>query len=431
MALSQRDALDTARMILNDYRAPELIRLNRIALAMSPDFIGVEVPPGMPATMRELAHKSRTNYLPLIVDNLAQPLEVVGYRPANQTENARPWATWQTNGLDARQNGVHRAALTYGTGYVVVSRGDRAPVMRGVSPRQLTALYGEDDDWPILALERDGRNLRLYDEEQVYYLGTDEIGMRLDFIEPRAHDLGVCPVIRFRDRMLLRGEAQLGVVEPLLSIQSRVDETVFGLLVTQYFQAFAQRYVIGWAPEDAAQALKARASELWTFEDPDVKVGQFAQANLDPLLSSKESGVRDMAALAQLPPQNFAVGAVSNLSAEALAALEANKDRKVGEIETSLGESWEQALRLAGVAEDDEAAAADTSSQVRWRDATARSLAQTVDALGKMGQMLGIPRELLWERIPGFTEQDVERAKALSAQGDSLARLTDLLNSPT
>lgn len=48
MALSQRDAVDTARMILNDYRLPEMVRLNRIAGAMSPDYVGVEIPAGRP-----------------------------------------------------------------------------------------------------------------------------------------------------------------------------------------------------------------------------------------------------------------------------------------------------------------------------------------------------------------------------------------------
>jgi hypothetical protein len=42
-----------------------------------------------------------------------------------------------------------------------------------------------------------------------------------------------------------------------------------------------------------------------------------------------------------------------------------------------------------------------------------RSLAQAADALGKLATMLGVPVELLWEKIPGFTEQDVDRAKTI------------------
>jgi hypothetical protein len=31
--------------------------------------------------------------------------------------------------------------------------------------------------------------------------------------------MGVCPVVRFRDRMLLEGDEQFGIIEPLIDIQ--------------------------------------------------------------------------------------------------------------------------------------------------------------------------------------------------------------------
>jgi hypothetical protein len=95
----------------------------------------------------------------------------------------------------------------------------------------MTAVYANPsrDEWPMLALEVDGRMLRLYDEEAVYFLG-DENSPRsglttgdspsivpaamwgYEFIESRPHGLGVCPIVRYRDRMLLEGEEQYGIV---------------------------------------------------------------------------------------------------------------------------------------------------------------------------------------------------------------------------
>jgi hypothetical protein len=43
-----------------------------------------------------------------------------------------------------------------------------------------------------------------------------------------------------------------------------------------------------------------------------------------------------------------------------------------------------------------------------WQDTTARSLAQSVDALGKLAQMLEVPKRALWGRIPGVTQTDVQ-----------------------
>lgn len=448
MAFSKKDALEAAANILNGPRVNEAARLNRIAAALSPKWNSlpdVVLPKDPTDAMRALAWKSRTNFLPLVVDTFSQVMKVDGYAATSSAENGKPWAYWQRNALDARQTGVHRSALAYGASYVTVLPGDAGPVLRGVSPRQMTALYQDptEDEWPMLALRVDGDLLRLYDEDQVYYIGAENQprsgltntedwysyigGGGLQFIEARAHNLGVCPVVRFRDRMLLEGEEQFGIVEPIISIQQRIDETAFGMLVAQFYAAFKQRYVIGWVPKDEMEQMQASAAEFWTFADADVKVGQFNETDVQRYIASKESASQDMAAIAQVPAQNLGLGGVANISAETLAALEAGKDRKSDEITTSLGESWEQALRLAAHIGGDEDSATDFSSQVRWKDATARSLAQVVDAAGKMVQMLGVPQEAAWDLLP-ITDQDRERWRGLRKSEDPVSSLMDSLD---
>jgi hypothetical protein len=99
------------------------------------------------------------------------------------------------------------------------------------------------------------------------------------FIDSFEHGLDHPPVVRFRDRMLLDGEEQFGIIEPLIDIQKRIDETVFGMMVAQYYQAFKQRYIIGWLPESEQELLKTSASDFWTFKEPDVKVGELPGAD--------------------------------------------------------------------------------------------------------------------------------------------------------
>jgi hypothetical protein len=72
--------------------------------------------------------------------------------------------------------------------------------------------------------------------------------------------------------------------------------------------------------------------------------------------------------------------------------------------------------------------AQDDTAQVHWQDGTARSLAQTVDALGKMAALLDVPKQALWGRIPGVNQTDVQEWKELAQQGDALGNLTALLN---
>jgi hypothetical protein len=68
------------------------------------------------------------------------------------------------------------------------------------------------------------------------------------------------------------------------------------------------------------------------------------------------------------------------------------------------------------------------SAQVVWRDTEARSLAQTVDALGKLVQMLGVPPEVLWEKIPGVTQTDVKRWQDAAEKGDAIAQLDGMID---
>jgi hypothetical protein len=296
---------------------------------------------------------------------------------------------------------------------VTVLPGDTAPVLRGYSPRRVTAVYGEDDLWPMFALraEPSGKEwlYRLYDDEAVYYLsGSEKPDGEVLWLETHTHDLGVCPVVRFQNTMELDDEVR-GEIEPLMPIQDQIDLTTFELLVAQHYGAFRQRYILGWTAESEAQQLKASAARLWTFEDSkdEIAVGEFAQTDLKGYLDSREASLRHAATISQTPAHEL-LGQMVNLSAEALVAAEASQRRKITEREMSFGESWEQVLALAGRIQGVEQG---SGAQVRWRDTESRALSATVDALGKMAAMLGVPVQELWEKIPGVTQQDVERWK--------------------
>jgi predicted nuclease of predicted toxin-antitoxin system len=142
-------------------------------------------------------------------------------------------------------------------------------------------------------------------------------------------------------------------------------------------------------------------------------------------VKARDADIRDLAAVSQTPPHHL-LGQMANLSAEALAAAEAGLSRKVEERKHSFGEAHEQVLRKAGEMLGQQV---EPDAEVRWRDMESRSLAQVADALGKLATMLGVPPQALWERIPGVTQQDVEKWKQLAEENDSLAGLFNQLAS--
>lgn len=387
------------------------------------------IPVGVPLEVRQMAEMSRVNVCKLVVDVPAQSMFVDGFRDGSDDMNAPTWAVWQANKLDANQSAIYRAAFAYGTSYLKVVPGDPMPVMRGLSPRACTAVYDDDPDWPVFALEVVQRygsvEWRLYDDEAIYVLDNDTDAAKARGVEyvPRLvsstpHGAGVCPIVRFRNVVDLDGET-MSEITPIVPLQDQMDKTTFDLLVAQHFGAFRQRYIMGWLADSESEKIKASASRLITFDDPDVKVGEFGQTDLTGYLKSRQATMEQFGVVSQVPPHNL-LGQMVNLSAEALVAAEVGHTRKMLEREQSFGESVEQGHWLAGQYIGVEVS---DSAQVRWRDTEARSFAATVDGLAKIAQSLKVPVQALWERIPDVSQQDVEDWKTLATSTDALAAL--------
>lgn len=440
-----------ATEILNTMVLPafwvELRKLNRIDQWHRWDHPKPHSPQQSTREYDELSSRAQTPWLGLVVTAVAQALYVEGYRRADEPDNAQPWQWWQANGLDSRQIAVHRSALTYGQAYTLVLpgedpiTGEPMPIIRGISPRRMSAWWDDPsrDDHPRFAVEmspawvtteagrRRGYDVILYDDERVwrFQVGEGE-GQQVKFITWDEHGIGICPVVRFANMLDLEGRAD-GEVEPFIPVAGRIDQTTFDRIVVQRFSSWVVRTISGMAkPESAddadAEKLRLKIEDILIAEDPDTKFGSLPATPLGGFIEAHDSDIRDLAAITQTPPHHL-LGQIANLSAEALAAAEAGLSRKVEERKHSFGESWERTLRLSAWVMGDEEGAADTSAQVRWRDTESRSLAQTADALGKLAQMLGVPVEMLWEKIPGWTDQDVERAKVLVEQGGPLDAL--------
>lgn len=429
MPLTTTEALELTEELI-DIRDGERSRLDMIHEYLIDDpnrrWLG-GLPQGVPDDVRRLAKISRVNVLKYVVNSRVQNMYVDGFQMPDSADNLAPWRIWQANGMDARQIGVHRAALAYGAAYVVVLPGDTLPVIRGKSPRQMTVVYGVDDMWPSAALERLGEDTwRLIDEEAVYRI---DMGQR-SVAEPAMHGMTyfgepVCPVVRYRDTDDLDVPVR-GIVEPFIPLQDQVNITSFGLQVAQHYGAFRQRYIIGWLAETEQQALKMGASKLMTFEDApaDVHVGEFGQTDLRGYIESREASIRHLATVSQTPVHEL-LGEMINLSAEALEAARASHHAAIDENRIMSGESHEQTLNLAG---EQLGFVPDPAASVTWRDTRIRSLTEAAEGLGALVERLGVPPRALWQRVPGVAQHELEQWKTMADDGDPFADLERLLD---
>ena len=422
----------------------ELLWLDRVYGYVTGQLGAPDVPDGAEDEVKDLARLAIKNVLSLVRDSFCQNLSVVGYRSAASEENAKGWAQWQANRMDARQAEVYRPAVTYGASYVIVTNEEPDTLWRTRSPRQLLAVYEDPqvDVWPQYAFETwiDSANAKprrkavLYDDTFMYPLDLGgempsiprdqnatqyaRVARISEFGVPVAHGATVCPVVRFvngRDA----DDMILGEIAPLIRLQQAINSVNFDRLLVSRFGAFPQRVISGWTGSPS-EVLKASAKRVWTFDDADVSAQSFPPADMGNYNSVLAEMLEHVAMVAQISPAQV-TGKLVNLSAEALAAAEANQQRKIAAKRDSFGESWEQVFRLAADIGGDTTGAADSESEVVWRDTEARTFAAIVDGVVKLASA-GVPIEELLTWIPGVTQQQVAAIRdKIAAQPDVVA----------
>lgn len=428
--------IDYVRKTLWPQYETERTRLRVIDLWYRGEQANPNVPRGATSELLNLLSLSKTPWLGLVVTTIAQTMYADGYRSPESTKNLPgPWKTWHANSFDVRQIAVHRAALAYGYSYTTVlpgvgPDGAKCSVLRGVSPQRMFAVYEDPgaDEWPIFAMKVEplGGNkfeLKILDDTFVHTLYKSDD--KYTYIRSEAHYAGVCPVVRYANQLDLDGRTP-GEVEPFIPVASRIDKTIFDRLMVQHFNSWKVRYISGMAnfadseEEANTKRMKLRQSDILVSEDPDTKFGQLDETGLAGFIAASSADIESLAAVAQLP-SHLLTGQMINLSAEALAAARAPLTQKVFERQTAFGAAHSQMLRLSAKLEGDLGAAADVMARVTWQDVEVRSLAQAVDALGKAAQMLSIPKQYLWPRIPGVTQADVAEWTEHALDTDALS----------
>lgn len=238
--------------------------------------------PYMPATAdqeyRQLAERSVSNWMPLLLETPCQALYVDAFRRGH---NAPPgaedfdsaaaaelpeWIHWQESRLDARQLAIHRGALKYGHSFTLTERdAKRNKVLtKGLSALNTAAVYIDpaNDIDPFAALTivrypspaREGQpevlgGAYLWDSTFRYavtFKSTQDMES-VAIIGFEEHGSSECPVTRFAAQVDLEGRTR-GVIKPNIPVQNRINQSVFDLLVAQTGGAFKIRTISGMAP---------------------------------------------------------------------------------------------------------------------------------------------------------------------------------------
>lgn len=378
----------------------------------APDTLRDKIPNYATSEHKNLAAISETPMLSLVVTTVAQQLVAEAFRSSRGVNTEAITLPWLRNRMFSRQRAIYRAALGYGYSYATAMPGDSGAVLRGRSPRDLYAVYGDvvEDEYPMYYLLVKGDLKYIVDEEAVYTLGEEKNSRgetRLEFIEENIHGIGVAPAVRYSNQIDLEGRTP-GEVEPYTQVAERINKTTYDRMLIQHFNSWKVRTATGLDmptdPTDQARIkMLLRQGDILTGED-GVTFGTLDETSPDGLINATEEDMKILAVVTQTPVHAL-TGNLVNLSADAIAEARAAADLKVHERKVGFGDSNEQLLRLASHIEGRAEDAADFTLRTDWADLQSRSMSQAADALGKMAQMLKIPVELLWDRIPTVTPE--------------------------
>jgi hypothetical protein len=141
----------------------------------------------------------------------------------------------------------------------------------------------------------------------------------------------------------------------------------------------------------------------------DAKFGNFTVSDLGIYVRAIEMLIQHVAAQTRTPPHYLLGQSGAFPSGESLKATETGLVAKVRRKMLSLGEGWEETLRIAFRIEGESARADAIEAEVIWANPESRMVGQTVDAAVKL-QTIGVPRPALWAFI-GASPQEIARWK--------------------
>lgn len=363
------------------------------------------------------------NWCDLVVDASAERLTVEGFRfGPDIPADADAWEIWQRNGLDAESDMAHTEAIKLGCAYALVGPDDDEKASIQLEPatgaivyvdpaqgrRRLAGLRRWPDEWGT-------EHCVLYQPDSITYWRRDgDSAQWKSDTGGGSNPLGVVPLIPLANAPTLTERLGRSDIERVIPLQDAVNKLCGDMIVASEFAAYPQRWATGieiptnpQTGERMAAQFLGGADRVWSAEAPDAKFGNFAVSDLGIYVRAIEMLIQHVAAQTRTPPHYLLGSSGSFPSGESLKATETGLVAKVRRKMLSLGEGWEEAIRLAFAVEGDNKRAEMIDVETIWANPESRIVAETVDAAVKMGS-IGVPRPALWEYI-GASPQQIAR----------------------
>ena len=396
------------------------------------------------------------NWMQVVVDAPVSRMTVQGFR-FNMAESNAPtkngqtpaweldsdadaWETWQANNLDSISRMLHTDAVKLGVAYVLVQPPDPSkptgefPI---ITPEHASQCYVKLDpqnrQHRLAGIKRWVDDVDNYaycniflPDQIVKYRSANEYkdGKKIQWVR-RGDDpggpnpLGLVPLVPIENKpdLIYGGRSDL---EQAIPLQDAINKYCLDMQVSSEFHAFPQRWAAGWEKSVDAKGREITAREVEVYlsaarllraENHETKFGQFQTGNVEEYLRPIEMYIDHLAAQTQTPLY-YLKGKMSTMSADAMHAEDQGLVDRVQAKILSFSDGWEEVMRLAFLAQKDQARGTAKSAEVLWAKPESQSLAVLVQAAMVMRSQLSVPIEMCWELL-GWSPQQIRLARDL------------------
>jgi hypothetical protein len=308
------------------------------------------------------------NWASVVINAALDRIELKGF-DVDQTDSKDVLqALWDANQLGIESDYVHEAALITNEGFIIAwpDETGAVQVFRN-DPRLCHIFYAADNprekEFACKWYRDEGRSrwvLTLYYPDRLDYFATRECkelptsagAFEADAEMPSApNPYDTIPVFRF----CTNRRSHNGALADVLTLQDAINKLLADMMVVSEFGAFPQRWIISNA-EGLDKTLKNGPNLIWQIPAGDgvgqqVSVGAFQGADLAKYLDAIDKIANSIAIISRTPKHYF-YNAGASLSGEALIAMEAPLNKKVGRLEEGFGVIWQELaaflLKLSG-----------------------------------------------------------------------------------
>lgn len=386
----------------------------------------------------------------VVVNSKLDRLEVTGISSGDKTVDTRLWDFWQDNAMDLESKLGHAAALLDGRAHALVWMRNGSPRVTLDDATQMVVEYEEGSRRDrVAALRRwvdsSGRDhATLYRPDGIYkFRSKDRNDTRpgewrrrdVDGEEwPLPNPLGVVPVVEVAvNRRLKSGSFAhaRGEFEDVTGLIDRINLLTFLGLVVALWMGFPLRGVIGDKilrddDNNPIAPFDADADSVFQLENPDAKLAEFKAADRSNLSVFAE--LTELAAATSTPRHYLPMdGGISNVSEPTIRAFEGGMHATVNAShKPSLGEGWEEVLRLGGPMLKDPVVLPQRAG-LNWADHESRSLGERADAALKLSQS-GLPWQGVADLALNLGQAQIRRyesEQAGTALGDLLREVRE------